>query len=63
MKLIAKVTLVTKTGEVAPGAEIDIKDKAEAESLIARGFAALPVPKAAAEPDAAADGTDQGAAQ
>lgn len=54
MKLIARVTLVTKAGEIAPGGEVEIKDKAEAESLIERGFATLPpAPKAKTE---AADG-------
>ncbi len=43
MKLIALVTI--EPGSVPPGDLIDIKDKAEAESLIARGLAALP-PKA-----------------
>jgi len=41
MKLIALRTLYP--GPVAPGGEIDIKDKAEADSLIARGLAALPL--------------------
>lgn len=40
MKLIALVTL--EPGSVPPGGVIDIKDKAEAESLVARGLAALP---------------------
>ncbi|WP_199797602.1 hypothetical protein [Pseudazoarcus pumilus] len=47
MKLIAKVTIVTGAGEVAPGGDFEIKDKAEAESLIARGLAAEPVKSAA----------------
>lgn len=48
MKLIAKVTLVTGAGEVPPGGEVEIKSKAEADSLVARGFAELPSP---VEPD------------
>ncbi len=39
MKLIAKVTLVTPDGDVPPGGEIELKGKAEAQSLIDRGFA------------------------
>lgn len=50
MKLIANITLVTKAGEIPPGGEIDVKDAAEAKSLIARGFASLPAAKAEAEP-------------
>lgn len=42
MKLIALVTLVTKAGEIPPGAQVDVKDAAEAKSLVARGFAAVP---------------------
>jgi len=42
MKIIAKVTLVTGAGEVPPGGEVEIKSKAEADSLVARGFAELP---------------------
>ncbi|WP_157659077.1 hypothetical protein [Thauera butanivorans] len=48
MKLIAKVTLGTAAGDIPPGGEIDIKDKAEAEALVARGFA-VPVRPAAAD--------------
>jgi hypothetical protein len=48
MKLIALVTI--EPGSVPPGGVIDIKDKAEAESLVARGLAALP-PKAPAPAD------------
>lgn len=40
MKLIAKVTLVTPGGAVAPGGEVEIEDPAQALSLITRGFAA-----------------------
>lgn len=47
MKVIALVTLVTAAGEVTPGSEAEIKYKAEAESLIKRGFASLPVALAA----------------
>lgn len=39
MKLIAIVTLVTPGGSIPPGGELVIKDKAEAQSLIERGFA------------------------
>lgn len=40
MKLIALVTVVTAPGkEAAPGAEFDVKDKADAQDLIERGFA------------------------
>lgn len=52
MKLIAKVTLVTRAGEIQPGDEIEIKDKAEAACLIERGFAESP----AAKPEVAEDG-------
>lgn len=55
MKLIAKVTLVTKSGETGPGGEIDIKDKDEAERLIAHGFAEVP----AAKPADAAKASDE----
>lgn len=41
MKLIATVTIYP--GPVAPGEEFDVKDRAEAASLIERGFA-TPVP-------------------
>lgn len=56
MKLIAKTLLVTKAGDVRPGEEIDIKDKAEAERLIAIGAVEKPraVGKAAAPASAAA---------
>lgn len=47
MKVIALVTI--EPGAVPPGEVVDIKDKAEAESLIARGLAApLPARKDAA---------------
>ncbi|MCK2086788.1 hypothetical protein MXC99_01090 [Thauera aromatica] len=59
MKLIAKVTLVTGAGDIPPGGEIDVKDKAEAESLIARGFA---TPVRTASPKAEPKGEDQGEA-
>lgn len=49
MKLIAKVTLVTKAGEAAPGSVVDIKDAAEAARLIALGFAEDPAAQAAAD--------------
>jgi len=52
MQLVAKVTI--QPGSVPPGETFDVKDKAEAESLIARGLAA-PV-KAAAEKPAAKTG-------
>lgn len=48
MKLIAKVTLVTRAGEIQPGNEIEIKDKAEAARLIERGFAESHAAKAEA---------------
>lgn len=56
MKLIAKVTLVTKSGEAAPGSVVDIKDADEAARLIALGFAEDP----AAQPaDDAPEGEDK----
>ena len=58
MKLIAKVTLVTPGGDVAPGGEVEIKDKAEAASLIERGFA-----EAASTGRRAKDETDPDAAE
>lgn len=39
MKLIALVTLVTPGGEIPPGGEVEVKDTAEAQGLIDRGFA------------------------
>jgi len=60
MKLIAKVTLVTGAGDIPPGDEIDVKDKAEAESLIARGFAA-PVRPAAHKAEPKTEGRDESA--
>lgn len=63
MKLIAKTLLVTKAGDVRPGEEIDIKDKAEAERLIAIGAVEKPraVGKAAA-PASVAAGSEGAAA-
>lgn len=54
MKLIALVTI--EPGSVPPGGEFDIKDKAEAMSLVERGFAALPVKAPPAPAPAAATG-------
>lgn len=51
MKLIATVTLVTKTGhEVVPGSVVEVKDAAEAARLVKLGFAepAEPTAQAAA---------------
>jgi hypothetical protein len=45
MKLIAKVTLVTPGGSIAPGGEVEVKDDAEAASLVERGFAEAVAPK------------------
>ena len=45
MKLIAKVTLVTPGGSIPPGGEIEVKDNAEAEALVTRGFAVAPAPR------------------
>lgn len=42
MKLIANCTLHTKAGVVAPGGDVDIKDKAEIERLLAIGAVRLP---------------------
>ena len=57
MKLIAKVTLVTRAGEIQPGDEIEIKDKNEAARLIERGFAeALAAKTEAAEEGGSGDG-------
>lgn len=57
MKLIAKVTLVTRAGEIRPGDEIEIKDKVEAARLIELGFAEAPAVKAeAAEEGGSGDG-------
>lgn len=60
MKLIALVTI--EPGSVPPGGEFDIKDKAEALSLVERGFAALP-PKAPAPAPAPAAETAEGQSQ
>lgn len=60
MKLIAKVTLVTRAGEIQPGDEIEIKDKAEAARLIERGFAE-PADKADSAAQAAAGQGDEAA--
>lgn len=54
MKLIAKVTLTTPAGDIPPGGELDIKDKTEAEGLIARGFAKAAPGKTKATGDAEA---------
>ena len=54
MKLIAQVTLTTPAGDIPPGGELDIKDKNEAESLIARGFAKAAPGKTKATGDAEA---------
>jgi hypothetical protein len=45
MKLIAKVTLVTPGGAIPPGGEIEVKDKAESDALVSRGFAEAPAPR------------------
>jgi hypothetical protein len=42
MKLIALITIVTPEGEVPPGQPFEVDGKDEAESLVARGFAAKP---------------------
>lgn len=55
MKLIAQVTLTTPAGDIPPGGELDIKDKTEAESLIARGFAKAAPGKTKASVDAEAE--------
>lgn len=48
MKIVTKTTFVIGKGKtVAPGVEIDIKDDDEAQSLIDRGLAELPVDTAA----------------
>lgn len=62
MKLIATVTLVTKTGhEVVPGSVVEVKDAAEAARLVKLGFAE---PAEPAEPAAqAAAGQGDEAAQ
>lgn len=59
MKLIALVTI--EPGSVPPGGEFDIKDKADALSLVERGFAVLP-PKAAPAVPAPAPAADDAAA-
>lgn len=59
MKLIANITLVTVKGEIPPGGEYSTKDAAEAESLIARGFAYDPAAKAEPEADAPLDPSPQ----
>ena len=62
MKLIATITLVTKTGhEVVPGSVVEVKDAAEAARLVKLGFAE---PADKAEPAAqAAAGQGAEAAQ
>lgn len=63
MKLIAQVTIVAekngKPVEIPPGGEFDIKEKDEAESLVARGFAVKP--EKAAKPEKADGGGAGGA--
>ena len=55
MKLIATVTLVTKTGhEVVPGSVVEVKDAAEAARLVKLGFAKPAEPAEPAEPAAQA---------
>lgn len=54
MKLIALITLVTGKGNVKPGDEIEIKDAAEAKSLVTRGFARMKENKVDAEAEAKA---------
>lgn len=56
MKLITKVSTKHQGKLVAPGGEIEIKDKAEAQSLIERGFAVLPAAKA----EVSAEGKSEG---
>lgn len=56
MKLIAKVTIVQKDGEVSPGDHFEIRDEKEARALIARGFASEPQKAASADGDSE-DGT------
>lgn len=55
MKLIAKIVLVTKTKsgteEIQPSADFEIKDAAEAASLIKRGFAYDPAENTAPLPE------------
>lgn len=68
MDLIARVTIVTRTGketkEVPPGGTFSVKDKAEAESLIARGFAhAQPADQAKADAEAKAKADAEALAQ
>lgn len=64
MKLIALVSM--EPGGLPPGTVIDIKDKAEAASLIARGLAAAapaePTAKAAAQQPAQAEPASAAAA-
>ena len=54
MKLIALVTIVTGKGELPPGSAFSLKDAAEAESLVERGFA-KPAEEAKAQADAEAE--------
>ncbi len=56
MKLITKISTKHQGKLVAPGGEIEIKDKAEAQSLIDRGFAVGP----ASKPEASAEGKGDG---
>jgi len=54
MKLIANVTI--EPGPIKPGEAFEVKDKVEAEALIARGFASPPpAPKAKTEDAEGAD--------
>lgn len=55
MKLIALITLVTKAGEIPPGAELEVKDADEAKGMIAHGFAKAAETKAKAKADAKAE--------
>lgn len=57
MKLIAKVTIVQKDGEVSPGDPFEIRDEKEARALIARGFASEP------QKAVSADGDSEGGAK
>lgn len=52
MKIVTKTTFVIgKNKLVGPGVEIDIKDDEEAQSLIDRGLAELPVDETATAVD------------
>ena len=59
MKLIATITLVTKTGhEVVPGSVVEVKDAAEAARLVERGFAEPAEPAEPAAQAAAGQGEE-----